>query len=275
MRPEQQVGGEVEGVPVLARRMAGRDVEGFEVVPLGLDLRAELDLIAERLEDSFDLALHLREHVDVAATDRRAGKRDVDRLRLGDVGQPRLLELVTLGRQRCLDDALGLVGRLAESCALLRRQLADVGEQAADAPVLAAEVIDLDRSQLVLGLRARDGCQRLLRELLRIAHTARLRLISKRMSAAAAATFRESTPSLSCTVTSLRSDRERPCASLPSTIMPAFSIGAASRGSPPDAAAPYPSRPARSSHAARATISRNTFPADARTAFAPYGSAEP
>src|SRR5260370_20300025 len=96
MRPEQQVGGEVEGVRVLARRMAGRDVEGLEVVPLGLDLRAELDLIPERLEDRFDLALHLCKHVDVATTDRRAGKRDVDRLRLGDVGQPRLLLLMAL-----------------------------------------------------------------------------------------------------------------------------------------------------------------------------------
>src|SRR6266849_865740 len=238
MRPEQKVRREVERIPVLARRMAGRDVERLEVVPLGLDLRAELDLVAQRFEHRLDLALHLGEHVDVAATDRRAWKRDVDRLRLGDVRQSRLIELVTLGRQRSLDDALGLVGRLAESSALLRRQLADVRQQAADAPVLAAEVVDLDRRQLVLGLRARDGCQRLSSELLRITHAARLRLISKRISAAAAATFRDSTPWLSCTVTSLRSDRERPCASLPSTIMPAFSIGAAANGSPPEAAAP-------------------------------------
>src|SRR6266851_4222023 len=226
MRPEQKVRREVERIPVLARRMAGRDVERLDVVPLGLDLRAELDLVAQRFEHCLDLALHLREHVDVAAADRRAWKRDVDRLRFGDLGQPRFLELVPLGRQRRLDRALGLVGRLAESSALLRRQLADVRQQAADAPVLAAEVVDLDR------------CQPLLRELLWIAHAALLRLISKRMSAAAAATFRDSTPSFSCTVTSLRSRRDSPWASLPSTIMPAFSIGVVARGAPPALAAP-------------------------------------
>ena len=80
--------------------MAGRDVEGLEVVPLGLDLGAELDLVAQRLEHCLDLPLHLREHVDVATTGGRAWKRDVDRLGLGDVGQPRVLELLTLGSQR-------------------------------------------------------------------------------------------------------------------------------------------------------------------------------
>src|SRR3989442_80051 len=112
---------------------------------------------------------------------------------------------MSLGRQRRLDDAFGLVGRLAQGCALLRRQLADLRQQAADAAVLAAEVVDLDRRELALRLRACDRRQRLLRELLWIAHGASLRLISKRIRAAAAATFRDSTPWLRFTVTSLRS----------------------------------------------------------------------
>ena len=59
-----------------------------------------------------------------------------------------------------------------------------------------------------------------------------------RISAAAAATFRDSTPSVSGTVTSLKSWRDNPCASLPSTTMPADSIGASASGAPPDGAAP-------------------------------------
>src|SRR5260370_34459266 len=173
----------------------------------------------------------------MATAQGRAWRRDVDRLRFGDVGQPRVFELMSFGGQRRLDDALGLVGSLAGSRALVRGQLADVRQQAADAPVLPAKVVDLERRQPALLDCACDGRQRLLRELVRIAHAVSLRRISKRISAAAAATFKDSTPWLSCMVTSFRSDRETPCASLPTTIMPAFSIRASATGSPPDAAA--------------------------------------
>src|SRR5713101_916747 len=216
MRPQQQIGSEVEGVPVLARRVARWDVEGLEVVPLGLDLRPELDLVAQGFEHGLDLALHLREDVDVSATQRRAWERDVDRLRFGDVGQPRVLEF----------DALRL------------RQLAYARQEHADAAVLAAEVVHLDRRELGLGPCLRDRRDGLLHELLWVGHPAFLRRTSNRSSAAAAATFSDSTPAASGTVTVFKSPRDRPCASLPSTIMPAFSIGALERGSPPEAAAP-------------------------------------
>src|SRR5439155_1748520 len=61
----------------------------------------------------------------------------------------------------------------------------------------------------------------------------------------------------------------------PNTIIPAFSTGASASVVPPLEAAPYASRSDRSAQAARPTTSLKTLPADARTAFAPNGSAHP
>ncbi len=94
--------------------MALGEVEGLEVVPLGLDLGAELDLVAEALEHGLDLAPDLGEDMNVAASERRPGKRDVDRLRLGDIGQPRTLELRAPRCERRFDGLLGLIDRLAK-----------------------------------------------------------------------------------------------------------------------------------------------------------------
>ena len=49
--------GDVQRVPQVARRMVGRDVERFEVPPLGLDLRALEHLEAEGVEDLAEVAL--------------------------------------------------------------------------------------------------------------------------------------------------------------------------------------------------------------------------
>src|ERR1035437_9745948 len=68
--PPEDLRGEIEGVPFLACGMARGDVPGFEVVPLGLDLGPQLDLVAEALQPRLDLPLHLREHVDVPAPKR-------------------------------------------------------------------------------------------------------------------------------------------------------------------------------------------------------------
>src|SRR4029077_14776596 len=82
VRPEQKLRREVERVPALPRRMAGGEVEGLEVVPLGLDLRAVLDLVSQTLEHGLDLPADLREDMDVAAPNRQARGHDVDRLGL-------------------------------------------------------------------------------------------------------------------------------------------------------------------------------------------------
>src|SRR5438552_7414818 len=100
-------------------------VERLEVVPLRFDLGAELYLVAERFQHCLDLALHLRQDMQMPATEGRPGERDVDRLGLGDVRQALVLELVTLGRERGLDGAFGLVGALAEGGTFGRRQLAN------------------------------------------------------------------------------------------------------------------------------------------------------
>ena len=113
MGAEEQLPAEVEGIPALASGMPLGDVEGLEVVPLGFDLRAQLDLVAERLEHGLDLPADLSQDMDVAALERRAGKGDIDRLGLGEIRQSRGLQFGSTRRQRALDGALGLVGCLA------------------------------------------------------------------------------------------------------------------------------------------------------------------
>src|SRR5205814_7498659 len=150
----------------------------------------------------------------------------------------------------------------------------DALEKLAHAAALATEVLDLDPLELGCSPAFADCGNRLRRKRRRVGH-GRRRLISKRINAAAAATLSDSTPSVSGTVTNLRSLRDRPWVSLPSTIMPADSIGASARAAPPAGEAPKPLSPSRSFQCALATLRRNTFPAEARTAFGPNGSALP
>src|SRR5579859_5852069 len=238
VRPQQELRAEVERVPVLARGMADREVEGLEVVPLGLDLGALLDLVPEAFEHRLDLAAHAGEDVDVAPAQGRPREGDVDRLGLGDLGQARGLELLPAGGERRLDRALRVVGGLPEGGALSGLEPADARQQPADVPALAAQVLDRDGLQLVGGLGLRDGSEGLAGQRGGVAQATSLRRISNRISAAAAATLSDSTPSLRWTVTSFRSERESPWASLPRTIMSADSIGASARAAPPEAAAP-------------------------------------
>src|SRR5467141_2545965 len=151
--------------------MARGEVEGFEVVPLGLDLGPQLDLVSERLEHRFDLAPDLGEDVNVSATQRRTWKGDVDGLCFGEVRDARRLELRSPRGEGGLDRPLGLVDCLAERALLVRAQLADALEQLAHAPALASEVFDLDMLELLWRLGLADGRQRFAGQSGRIAHT--------------------------------------------------------------------------------------------------------
>ena len=58
--PQEQVALDEERVPLVAGRMVGREVEGLEVVVVGLDLGALLDGEAHAEEDPLDLLLEER-----------------------------------------------------------------------------------------------------------------------------------------------------------------------------------------------------------------------
>src|SRR5258708_4044024 len=107
--------------------------------------------------------------------------------------------------QRRWDGFLCPVGRRAEPSPLRRPELAYARQQAAELPARAPEIRHLDRLELGRGLRLGNGRERLTAERGWIAHAASLRLISKRMTAAAAATLNASTPSKRGTRTSLTS----------------------------------------------------------------------
>src|SRR5207249_6059534 len=162
-----------------------------------------------------------------------------DLLGFADVREARGLVLRASQRQRGFDRPLRLVGLLAERGALRWIELRDARQQlAADLALAAAEVLDLDRFQLGVVACRCDRSESVVAKLCGFAHAAFLRAISNRMTAAAAATFSDSTPRPTGIVTSFRSPRERPCTSLPNTIIPAFSTGESASVVPPLEAAP-------------------------------------
>ena len=73
--------------------MPGREVERVEVVARRLDLTAVDDRVPEPEEDVLELAPDLRDEVEMTASYRRAGHRDVDAL-LGEAA----VELCSLER---------------------------------------------------------------------------------------------------------------------------------------------------------------------------------
>src|SRR5437660_3866724 len=219
--------------------MALRQVEGLEVVPVGFDLRTFLDGVADAGEDHLQLVSHLAQNMDVPTWQRSCREGDIHGLGLRDVGELRRLLLGTPGLQGRLHSSARLVGLLSQGGALLRRQRGNSRQElAADLSLAPAEVFDLDGLEVGLGGGARNGSEGLFAQAPRLAHVALLRAISNMITAAAAATFSDSTPELTGMVTSSRSARDRPCASLPKTIMPADSIGASASGAPPEDAAP-------------------------------------
>ncbi len=91
---------DVEGVLHHPRRVARRMVERGEVVEVVLDLGAVHDAIAEADEDVLDLAAGAGDRMDVAdAHGRRAGQRDVDRVRRETRVELAGLELAACGRR--------------------------------------------------------------------------------------------------------------------------------------------------------------------------------
>src|SRR5256885_3504518 len=152
----------------------------------------------------------------VAATKGRAGERDVDRLGLGEVCHACGIKLRAASGQPGLDFALGFVRGFAEGGLLFGGKPADVRQQAADMAALAAEILGFDALEVGGRPRLADRGQRLARQRRRGAPTVSLRRISNRINAAAAATLRDSTPSVTGTVTGLRAVPARACASLPS-----------------------------------------------------------
>ena len=147
---------DVEGVLEHPRRVAGRIVEGREVVVVVLDLGTLRDPVAEADEDVLDLAPRPRQRMEVAEPDRRrARQRHVDPLRgeaVVELGP--LVTLAGLLEQR-LELGADLVAGLADRPALLGRQLPDAAQDRRQLGLPAEEADPglLDRSRVA---RRRD-----------------------------------------------------------------------------------------------------------------------
>ncbi len=132
-----------EGVVSGARGVAGRRVQGGEVVVVELDLGALGDAVAQTGEDVLDLAHRLADEVLVTGREGDTGEGDVEALVLEGGAQGGLLELGLALLDQRLEDPADHVAALAEQRAVLGRRRRDraqhLGERA-----LAAEHGDAD-----------------------------------------------------------------------------------------------------------------------------------
>jgi hypothetical protein len=142
--------------------VVGRDVEHLEVADVVFDLGPFIHDEPELLEDVRDLGDRRVDRVERAATDRPAGRRDVDRL-----GGKASIELGTaqgpapLG-ERGLDGGPDLVRDGTDLRAVLGGQRPDPAQDAGEATLLAEDV-ELERVEgRHVGRRGRRGeCLRL------------------------------------------------------------------------------------------------------------------
>ena len=72
--------GDEERVLGVAGGVIGREVEGFEVIEVGLDLRAEVGAVAEMVEDGDDLVHGLQKRVRDAGSAEGSWEGDVNSL---------------------------------------------------------------------------------------------------------------------------------------------------------------------------------------------------
>ncbi len=144
---QQQVAGQEERVLHVARGMVRREVQGLEVVVVGLDLRALDHGEAEPGEDLDDLVLHPAQRMGGAERRAAAGERQVGPRRRA---RSHALGLLCVGETRVHERfqlALGLVGRGAHLRPLGRGQRAERAEELGES-ALPAEVLDADLLEL-------------------------------------------------------------------------------------------------------------------------------
>ena len=133
------IGLEKERVVHLARRMAGREVELGEIVVVALDVRPFGDGEAHLGENGDDLVHHLADRMDAPGLDAGQGnrQRDVERLALELGLKRRALEHRAPRRERFRDLILQRIDGRALRFTLVRRELAERGEQRGNRSLLA------------------------------------------------------------------------------------------------------------------------------------------
>ncbi len=153
--------GQVEGVVQVHRRMVGREIEGAEVVPLGLRLGAHRDGEAELAEDGDHLVEHTGDRMERADPAAPARHGEVP---LGAARRPgRRRELRLPRGERRLEGLLELVGEGPEALALVRRQSGQGLERGGERPLLPAQhgdALGLQRGDGEAGHRGEAGQQR-------------------------------------------------------------------------------------------------------------------
>ena len=151
---------EEERVVHLPRRVADGEIEGGEIVVVGLDVRPLGDLEAHVGEDRGDLVDHLGDRVDAAGLERRGPERqrDVDPLRFEPGGEFGRLEHGAPRGDRLRDAVPEAVQRRPHHLPLLGRHRAEALEEVGDGAFLAerADALGLER-RLVGGRRDAGG----------------------------------------------------------------------------------------------------------------------
>ncbi|OLC73317.1 MAG: hypothetical protein AUH78_13970 [Gemmatimonadetes bacterium 13_1_40CM_4_69_8] len=139
MGPQQQVPAQVKGVLGVDGRVVLGEIEGGEIVALGLHLGADGPGEAHLVEDLADLARHLGDEVEAAGPGRAARHGEIGRsARAGGARQGTLPR-----RERRLELALQLVGRRSHGPAGLGVELRHLGEDLGQRAGLAPEDLGL------------------------------------------------------------------------------------------------------------------------------------
>src|SRR5437867_5011403 len=149
---------DVEGVLHGPGGVVGGDVEGLEVVPVVLDLRAFLHAVAHAGEDPDHLVLDDREGMQRSRPQPAAGKRDVDPIALEQASLFRPGQCSTPFVQRRLQGLAQLVRRHPQALAVLRVERAQRTLDLAE-PGLPAEHPHLCGVERLRGVRAGDHRQ--------------------------------------------------------------------------------------------------------------------
>ena len=233
---------DVERVLHRARRMAGREVERLEVVPVELDLGAFGDLVAEADEHVFELAPDPRDRMQVPAHVLVPAEREVEPVADGRIARRRRLAASRAAPRARLR---ATPARADTACPTRRSfrtvdaldRLADLVERRrlAEVPALdVGQIVERGRGRDGVGAFARDcvGARRRARRA--VTHLLRWRAASNNSTLPAIATFSDSPAAIGIvTDPSSGSDASRPRVSWPSTNAVGTRRSTASGAAPP------------------------------------------
>ena len=156
LRAENNIIGYIEGVLRITCRMILRNVQGFEIVVVGLDIRTLCDRESHADKNILDFIQNKIDRMLLANRNFSARHRDIEGLALELALEGNCLQTLLVLSQTCFNRRAELVDHLTERRTLLRSEAAHILHQSRDL-ALFAEIFDADRIKLT-GVRTGRHC---------------------------------------------------------------------------------------------------------------------